>query len=141
MAGVGSPPQSAYSKRGGPSRSETSRRNEGVLGGRGLLLTAQAKLPVRPPASWYSMWTAQKAGRNPTSTATRLTIVGNATRLHLHFKHPIHEVKTGIRVASSLDVWASGGYSVAPPSIGPNGGAPIPADHRRSHHLPEPYGD
>ena len=41
--------------------------------------------------------------------------------LHLYFKHPAHEVKTGIRVAPGLDVKASGGYVVAPPSIGPNG--------------------
>src|ERR687893_501924 len=41
--------------------------------------------------------------------------------LHLYFKHPAHEVKTGIRVAPGLDVKASGGYVVAPPSLGPNG--------------------
>ena len=41
--------------------------------------------------------------------------------LHLYFKHPAHEVKTGIRVAPGLDVKASGGYVVAPPSKGPNG--------------------
>src|SRR5918995_3477968 len=41
--------------------------------------------------------------------------------LHLYFKHPAHEVKTGIRIAPGLDVKASGGYVVAPPSIGPNG--------------------
>jgi P4 family phage/plasmid primase-like protien len=41
--------------------------------------------------------------------------------LHLYFKHPSHEVKTGIRIAPGLDVKASGGYVVAPPSIGPNG--------------------
>jgi putative DNA primase/helicase len=43
--------------------------------------------------------------------------------LHLYFRHPAHEVKTGIRVAPGLDVKASGGYVVAPPSIGPNGKA------------------
>jgi putative DNA primase/helicase len=41
--------------------------------------------------------------------------------LHLYFKHPAHDVKTGIRVERGLDVKASGGYVVAPPSIGPNG--------------------
>jgi hypothetical protein len=47
-------------------------------------------------------------------------MVGNASGLHLYFKHPVHEVKTGIRVASGLEVNTSGGYSVAPPSIGTN---------------------
>jgi putative DNA primase/helicase len=41
--------------------------------------------------------------------------------LHLYFKHPEHHVRTGIRVAPGLDVKASGGYVVAPPSVGPNG--------------------
>jgi putative DNA primase/helicase len=41
--------------------------------------------------------------------------------LHLYFKHPEHLVRTGIRVAPGLDVKASGGYVVAPPSVGPNG--------------------
>jgi putative DNA primase/helicase len=41
--------------------------------------------------------------------------------LHLYFKHPEHHVRTGIRVAPGLDVKASGGYVVAPPSTGPNG--------------------
>jgi putative DNA primase/helicase len=41
--------------------------------------------------------------------------------LHLYFKHPEHPVRTGIRVAPGLDVKASGGYVVAPPSLGPNG--------------------
>jgi putative DNA primase/helicase len=41
--------------------------------------------------------------------------------LHLYFKHPDQHVKTGIRVAPGLDVKASGGYVVAPPSVGPNG--------------------
>lgn len=41
--------------------------------------------------------------------------------LHLYFRHPNTEVRTGIRVAPGLDVKASGGYVVAPPSIGPNG--------------------
>jgi putative DNA primase/helicase len=41
--------------------------------------------------------------------------------LHLYFKHPAYEVKTGIRIAPGLDVKASGGYVVAPPSVGPNG--------------------
>lgn len=42
--------------------------------------------------------------------------------LHLYFRHPEHEVRTGIRVAPGLDVKASGGYVVAPPSVGANGG-------------------
>src|ERR687893_2621709 len=41
--------------------------------------------------------------------------------LHLYFKHPEQHVRTGIRVAPGLDVKASGGYVVAPPSLGPNG--------------------
>jgi putative DNA primase/helicase len=41
--------------------------------------------------------------------------------MHLYFKHPEHHVRTGIRVAPGLDVKASGGYVVAPPSIGENG--------------------
>ena len=41
--------------------------------------------------------------------------------LHLYFKHPEHDVRTGIRVAPGLDVKASGGYVVAPPSVGANG--------------------
>jgi putative DNA primase/helicase len=41
--------------------------------------------------------------------------------LHLYFRHPEHHVRTGIRVASGVDVKASGGYVVAPPSVGPNG--------------------
>ena len=41
--------------------------------------------------------------------------------LHLYFKHPDHHVRTGIRVAPGLDVKASGGYVVAPPSVGANG--------------------
>src|SRR5918994_3379222 len=41
--------------------------------------------------------------------------------LHLYFRHPDHHVRTGIRVASGLDVKASGGYVVAPPSVGENG--------------------
>ncbi len=41
--------------------------------------------------------------------------------LHLYFKHPEHHVRTGIRVAPGLDVKASGGYVVAPPSVGANG--------------------
>jgi putative DNA primase/helicase len=43
--------------------------------------------------------------------------------LHLYFKHPVQHVRTGIRVAPGLDVKASGGYVVAPPSLGPNGRA------------------
>jgi putative DNA primase/helicase len=43
--------------------------------------------------------------------------------LHLYFKHPEQHVRTGIRVAPGLDVKASGGYVVAPPSVGPNGEA------------------
>src|SRR5215210_7055560 len=41
--------------------------------------------------------------------------------MHLYFKHPEQHVRTGIRVAPGLDVKASGGYVVAPPSVGPNG--------------------
>src|SRR5215218_3117446 len=41
--------------------------------------------------------------------------------LHLYFKHPEKDIRTGIRVAPGLDVKASGGYVVAPPSLGPNG--------------------
>lgn len=41
--------------------------------------------------------------------------------LHLYFKHPEQHVRTGIRVAPGLDVKASGGYVVAPPSLGPSG--------------------
>jgi len=43
--------------------------------------------------------------------------------LHLYFKHPDKEVRTGIRVAPGLDVKANGGFVVAPPSIGPTGEA------------------
>ena len=41
--------------------------------------------------------------------------------LHLYFKHPTADVRTGIRVAPGLDVKARGGYVVAPPSVGENG--------------------
>jgi putative DNA primase/helicase len=41
--------------------------------------------------------------------------------LHLYFNHPAQHVRTGIRVAPGLDVKASGGYVVAPPSVGANG--------------------
>ncbi len=41
--------------------------------------------------------------------------------LHLYFKHPDKDIRTGIRVAPGLDVKASGGYVVAPPSVGENG--------------------
>ena len=43
--------------------------------------------------------------------------------LHLYFRHPDQPVRTGIRVAPGLDVKASGGYVVAPPSVGSNGRA------------------
>jgi putative DNA primase/helicase len=43
--------------------------------------------------------------------------------LHLYFNHPERHVRTGIRVAPGLDVKASGGYVVAPPSVGSNGHA------------------
>jgi putative DNA primase/helicase len=43
--------------------------------------------------------------------------------MHLYFNHPSQHVRTGIRVAPGLDVKASGGYVVAPPSVGPNGRA------------------
>jgi putative DNA primase/helicase len=41
--------------------------------------------------------------------------------LHLYFKHPAADVRTRIRVAPGLDVKATGGYVVAPPSVGPGG--------------------
>ena len=41
--------------------------------------------------------------------------------MHLYFKHPPGDVRTGIRVAPGLDVKARGGYVVAPPSVGANG--------------------
>ena len=41
--------------------------------------------------------------------------------LHLYFRHPDQHVRTGIRVAPGLDLKASGGYVVAPPSVGSNG--------------------
>ena len=41
--------------------------------------------------------------------------------LHLYFRHPDREVRTGIRVEPGLDMKASGGYVVAPPSVGPTG--------------------
>jgi putative DNA primase/helicase len=41
--------------------------------------------------------------------------------LHVYFKHPDHDVKTRLRPAPGLDIKASGGYVVAPPSIGENG--------------------
>src|SRR5215204_4039210 len=41
--------------------------------------------------------------------------------MHLYFKHPEQHVRTRIRVAPGLDVKASGGYVVAPPSVGENG--------------------
>src|SRR5829696_1938593 len=41
--------------------------------------------------------------------------------MHLYFKHPEHHVRTRIKVAPGLDVKASGGYVVAPPSVGENG--------------------
>src|ERR671911_3174449 len=43
--------------------------------------------------------------------------------LHLYFKHPPGEVRTGIRVAPGLDVKARGGYVVAPPTRGKGGRA------------------
>ncbi len=43
--------------------------------------------------------------------------------LHLYFKHPAGDVRTGIRVAPGLDVKARGGYVVAPPTRGANGKA------------------
>jgi putative DNA primase/helicase len=41
--------------------------------------------------------------------------------LHLYFRHPEQHVRTGIRVAPGIDVKASGGYVVAPSSVGSNG--------------------
>lgn len=43
--------------------------------------------------------------------------------LHLYFKHPNIEARTGIRVAPGLDIKAAGGYVAAPPSVGPSGRA------------------
>src|SRR5215208_420612 len=40
--------------------------------------------------------------------------------LHLYFRHPDADIRTRIRVAPGLDVKASGGYVVAPPSLGAN---------------------
>jgi putative DNA primase/helicase len=54
---------------------------------------------------------------HPVTPMVRTTSGG----LHLYFKHPEQHVRTGIRVAPGLDVKASGGYVVAPPSVGPNG--------------------
>jgi putative DNA primase/helicase len=58
-----------------------------------------------------------KKHRHPTTPMVRTASGG----LHLYFKHPNEEIRTGIRVAPGLDVKASGGYVVAPPSVGPNG--------------------
>ena len=58
-----------------------------------------------------------KKYRHP-ATPTSRTAGGG---LHLYFRHPEQYVRTGIRVAPGLDVKASGGYVVAPPSVGPNG--------------------
>ena len=55
--------------------------------------------------------------RHPVTPMVRTASGG----LHLYFKHPEQHVRTGIRVAPGLDVKASGGYVVAPPSVGPNG--------------------
>lgn len=43
--------------------------------------------------------------------------------LHLYFRHPDAEVRTGIRVKPGIDVKAAGGFVVAPPSVGPAGTA------------------
>src|SRR5829696_1180711 len=58
-----------------------------------------------------------KKYRHP-ATPTARTAGGG---LHLYFRHPEQYVRTGIRVAPGLDVKASGGYVVAPPSVGENG--------------------
>jgi putative DNA primase/helicase len=55
--------------------------------------------------------------RHPVTPMVRTASGG----LHLYFKHPDRQVRTGIRIAPGLDVKASGGYVVAPPSLGPNG--------------------
>src|SRR5829696_9163515 len=60
-----------------------------------------------------------KKYRHP-ATPTARTAGGG---LHLYFRHPEQYVRTGIRVAPGLDVKASGGYVVAPPSVGENGRA------------------
>ena len=58
----------------------------------------------------------QELGHPPTPM---VRTAGNG--LHLYFKHPGEDVRTGIRVAPELDVKAAGGYVVAPPSLGANG--------------------
>jgi putative DNA primase/helicase len=58
-----------------------------------------------------------KKYRHPVTPTARTAGGG----LHLYFRHPEQHVRTGIRVAPGLDVKASGGYVVAPPSVGPNG--------------------
>jgi putative DNA primase/helicase len=60
-----------------------------------------------------------KKRRHPITPMVRTASGG----LHLYFRHPDAYVRTGIRVAPGLDVKASGGYVVAPPSVGPNGTA------------------
>src|SRR5918997_4352463 len=60
----------------------------------------------------------RKHGHPPTPTVR--TPSGG---LHLYFKHPPGDVRTGIRVAPGLDVKARGGYVVAPPTRGATGKA------------------
>ena len=57
-----------------------------------------------------------KKRRHPITPMVRTASGG----LHLYFRHPDADIRTGIRVAPGLDVKASGGYVVAPPSLGAN---------------------
>src|SRR5215216_2850706 len=57
-----------------------------------------------------------KKHRHPITPMVRTASGG----LHLYFRHPDADIRTGIRVAPGLDVKASGGYVVAPPSLGAN---------------------
>ena len=41
--------------------------------------------------------------------------------LHLYFRHPGEDLRTGIRIAPGIDLKAAGGYVAAPPSAHPNG--------------------
>jgi putative DNA primase/helicase len=58
------------------------------------------------------------ASRGHPATAMVRTPSGG---LHLYFRHPDRDIRTGIRIAPGLDVKAAGGYVVAPPSVGENG--------------------
>jgi putative DNA primase/helicase len=60
----------------------------------------------------------RKRGGHPPTPTVR---TGGDGGLQIYFRHPETPVRTGIRVAPGLDVKATGGYVVAPPSIGPTG--------------------